>query len=287
VTLIAQSVPVNAWTLRLRLLRPHQWVKSAFVVAPLVFSRTFLSPDLVAGNLAAAVLFCIASSAAYIVNDFFDREADRRHPVKRRRPLAAGEISSREALRILAVLLAILTCGLVALPVLAPGIVGYLLLALLYSWKFKHWVWVDIVALAAAFVLRVETGILAIGSPASPWMLSATAFLALYLAAVKRREELIHLGVQARAGLSGYGVEQLDAAKMIAAMAAAASYAVFAVTIRPALIPTILLIIAGIGRFELRVRTTGGECAARVVLGDWLLMACLLAWTVMSAVALL
>ena len=156
-----------------------------------------------------------------------------------------------------------------------------------YTKYLKHWVWIDIVALTAVFVVRVETGILAIDVPPSPWMLSATASLALYLAAVKRREELRRIGSDARMCLKHYTVAQLDAAKLLGAMAAASSYAVFAATVRPVLIPTIAFVILGIARFEWRTRESGGESTAEVVLRDPALIACILLWAVAAGIALL
>src|SRR5215471_6470343 len=187
-----------------RLMRPRQWLKNAFVLAPLVFSRSFLLPERIAAELFAAFLFCLASAAGYDLNDLLDEEADRCHPEKQLRPIAAGDVSRRDARRLLMALMAAIVAGLYALPVVSPGIVGYLLLTALYSWKIKHWVWVDIGALAFGFVLRVETGILALHVPASTWMLTSTGCLSLYLASVKRSEELRRLGWGARGGLRGY-----------------------------------------------------------------------------------
>lgn len=267
-------------------MRPRQWVKNAFVLAPLIFSRSFLIPERIAADCGAAVLFCLASAAGYVFNDLLDAQADCRHPEKKSRPIAAGVVGRREARNLLLVLLVITAAGTVAIPAVAPGIAGYLLLTALYSWKLKHWAWLDVAALACGFVLRVETGILALHVPASPWMLTATACLALYLAAVKRGEELSRLGWSARAGLRGYRAEHLDALRLVAAMGAASSYAVFAVTVRPGLIPTIAFVIAGIGRFEWRIRAGGGESTADVVLGDRLLLGLLLLWAGLSAAAL-
>jgi 4-hydroxybenzoate polyprenyltransferase len=268
------------------LLRPDQWVKNAFVLAPLIFSRAFLDGDSIRRELLAAAVFCLASSAAYIVNDLFDADADRNHPEKRRRPIAAGDIRTRDALILLSFILLLAGTGVAALPVIAPGIGAYLALALLYSWFLKHHAWLDIAALALAFVLRVQTGILAIGAWASPWMLSASAFLALYLAVVKRREELGRVGTLARPGLRRYTVRQLDIAKALAIGASVASYVAFVAAVRPAMLPTIVFVLAGIARFEWRTRNTGLESAADVVLGDPVLAACLLAWAALSAIAL-
>ena len=281
------QLAVHIWRRYVALLRPDQWVKNAFVLAPLIFSRAFLDPQSIRRELLAATTFCLASSAAYIINDLFDADADKNHPEKRCRPIAAGVIGPRDAILLLSFILLLVGVGLASLPVIAPGIGAYLVLALLYSWFLKHHAWLDIASLALAFVLRVQTGILAIGAWASPWMLSATAFLAFYLAVVKRREELIRVGTLARPGLARYVVRQLDIAKGVAILAAVASYVAFVVAIRHAMLPTIVFVLAGIARFEWRTRNTGTDSAADVVLSDPVLGACLLAWAGFSALALL
>jgi decaprenyl-phosphate phosphoribosyltransferase len=268
-------------------MRPSQGVKNAFVLAPLIFSRSFFFPDRIAAVCWAAALFWLASAAGYVFNDLQDEAADRCHPEKRLRPLAAGELTRRQAWDLLAALLVVVAGGTAAIPAVAPGIAGYLLLTALYSWKFKHWAWFDIGALACGFVLRVETGILALHVPASPWMLTATAFLSLYLAAVKRSEELLRLGCGARGGLRRYSIAHLRALKFVAALGAVTSYACFTVAIRPSLIPTLVFVIAGIGRFEWRIRAGGGESPSEVVFGDPLLLCVLLLWAGVSTTVLM
>lgn len=194
-----------------RLVRPRQWIKNAFVLAPLLFSGAFLNAGAVRQALMAVLLFCVASSATYIVNDIRDIEHDRRHPAKARsRPLAAGLISVSAALILLAVLYAVLLVGWFLMPGVVSVIFGYLALNLAYTFVLKHQPVLDIFAIAIGFVLRVYAGAVALQVPVSSWMFITTLCLALYLAAVKRRQELSQRGVEGRRVLQRYSVALVD-----------------------------------------------------------------------------
>lgn len=147
----------------IRSMRPEQWLKNGFVLAPLVFSGLLHDPGAWARSLFAMVAFCAASSAVYLVNDVLDRAADRRHPVKRRRPVAAGEVSVGAALAGAVVLAAAAMAAAVGLGGWFPAVLGsYILLVVLYSAVLKRVVFVDVLVLAAGFVLRVVGGAVAI-----------------------------------------------------------------------------------------------------------------------------
>jgi 4-hydroxybenzoate polyprenyltransferase len=149
--------------------------------------------------LLATKLFCAASSASYIINDIHDVERDRRHPKKSKaRPLAAGIISVPAALVLLVALYAVLVRGWFVAPKVVSIIAAYLVLNLAYTFVLKHQPVVDIFTIAICFVLRVYAGAVALDVPVSSWMFITTLCLALYLAAVKRRQELSQSGTEGR-----------------------------------------------------------------------------------------
>jgi len=172
-------------------MRPRQWTKNFIVLAPLLFSLELGHPIDLVRAVAAAGVFCLVAGAVYIVNDLHDRERDRHHEVRGRRPLAAGELGEREALAA-AVLSA---SGFAAAAALSTGlaltVVAYIALQGAYTFLLKDQVILDVMAISAGFVLRVTAGALVIGVAVSPWLLVCAALLALFLAFVKRRQELL------------------------------------------------------------------------------------------------
>jgi 4-hydroxybenzoate polyprenyltransferase len=183
----------------LRLVRPKQWIKNAFVLAPLVFAREFTDPASIANALAAFVLFCVASSASYILNDIRDIERDRLYPAKRQsRPLAAGTVSVRPAVVLLGACYCVLVAGWLWSPPTMLAIFAYVALNVAYTYVLKHQPVLDLFSIAVGFVLRVYAGAQALSVPLSSWMAITTLCLALYLAAIKRRQELGSHGVESR-----------------------------------------------------------------------------------------
>src|SRR5215218_3843974 len=172
-------------------LRPAQWAKNLFVLAPLVFGDLLLNERAALRALLALLAFCCASSAVYLINDLRDREEDRRHPLKRRRPLAAGTLGVPAAVTAVVVLIA--AAGALAVYLGRPfGTVlgAYLILNVLYTLWFKHMVILDVMCIGISFVLRVEAGARATGIEVSRWLFLCTTFLALFLAFSKRRHEI-------------------------------------------------------------------------------------------------
>ena len=155
--------------------RPQQWTKNLFVLAALPFGQKLFEPAAVAMALAAFAVFCALSGVVYLVNDLYDREQDRLHPVKRLRPIAAGELSP-----------AAVWIG----PAFAAASVAYLTLFALYSHWLKHLVIIDVLSIAIGFVLRTYAGAAAIAVPMSDWLLVCTVLLALFLGLSKRRHEI-------------------------------------------------------------------------------------------------
>src|SRR5690606_7492090 len=172
-------------------MRPHQWVKNAFVLAPVVFSLNIDSPDLLVKALLATLAFCFISGAVYLLNDIADVEADRAHPVKRARPIASGQVPINVARFACAALCVVSLAGLYAISPAAAGVAfGYFVVNLAYSLRLKHTAFVDVTIIALGFLLRILAGSLAIAVPVSTWLVSCTFLLALYLALGKRRHEL-------------------------------------------------------------------------------------------------
>jgi decaprenyl-phosphate phosphoribosyltransferase len=199
----------------LTLLRPQQWVKNLFVAAPLFFTPHAVSAAAIVHVVLGIVSFSALASAIYLMNDWRDRETDRRHPVKRQRPLAADMVAPRAAAAI-AVLMAAaaFAISLIWLPLgFAMVLVGYALLNLAYSFVLKRISIIDVLVIAIGFVLRVYAGGEAIGVTPTVWIVACTLLLALFLALAKRRDDLVR-GVEGghRESLAGYSLSFLDTA---------------------------------------------------------------------------
>ena len=209
-------------------MRPYQWVKNGFVLAPLLFGRRLFELPVTLRALGALGVFCLASSAVYVFNDLLDVEADRKHPTKRRRPIASGELLEPHA-RVLAGALAVgALAGAFALtPALGGALVLFLLLNLAYTLVLKRIVFLDVLAIAAGFILRVAGGALAVEVHVSAWLLLCTLLLATFLGLGKRKHELISSGVaatQQRSVLASYRRESLDVILALTATATMTAY---------------------------------------------------------------
>ncbi len=268
----------------IRLLRPRQWIKNGFVLAPLIFTGLFTDLLAVQHAVLALLLFCLASSAAYIVNDLRDIERDRQHPEKSlKRPLASGEVREYHACILLALLYLLLGSGLLFLPALTPVIVAYLILNLAYSLYLKHQPVLDIFSIASGFVLRVVAGAVTLAVPLSNWMFVTTFCLALYLAAIKRRQELLHSGEAGRQVLENYSVQLVDRYAEMAATGALLFYSLFVMQEKPQLVITIPLVLFGLFRYWFIVeRQAGGESPTDAMLSDLPLVCTVLLWVAIS-----
>jgi 4-hydroxybenzoate polyprenyltransferase len=264
----------------IKLMRPKQWVKNGFVFAPLVFSGEMLNPDALTNAFLAALLFCLASSATYIVNDIYDVELDRQHPRKSKsRPLASGIVSKNAALVLLSALYFVLALSYLAMPKVILVITAYLVLNLAYTFVLKHEPVIDIFTIAIGFVLRVIAGAVALDLGASAWMCVTTLCLALYLAAVKRRQELAQSGSEGRKVLKKYSVALVDCYAEMSATGALLFYSMFVMSTRPALVITIPLVLYGLFRYWYVVEALdGGESPTDALFADWQLMAVVVLW---------
>lgn len=272
---------INSMTVGiLTLMRPKQWVKSGFVLAPLVFSGEFLSASSLSHVLFAALLFCLASSSTYIVNDIHDIEFDRQHPIKSKsRPLAAGTVSIRMALVVLAVLYSALLWAWCVAPNVVQVIAAYIALNFAYTFVLKQQPVVDIFTIAIGFVLRVYAGAMAIAVPVSSWMFVTTLCLALFLASVKRRQELMQIGTGGRKVLEKYSISLVDRYAEMSATGALVFYSMFVMSAKPQLVITVPLVLFGLFRYWYLVDTLdGGESPTDALLTDWQLLATVVVW---------
>ncbi|MGO8685295.1 MAG: decaprenyl-phosphate phosphoribosyltransferase [Thermoleophilia bacterium] len=271
----------------LRSVRPRQWTKNLVVLAPLVFSFGLTVPALLVRAIVAFGLFCALSGAVYLSNDIIDAKRDRLSADTCRRPLAAGEIGRRPAAALAAVLAtASLAGGLLLSPSFALACVAYLALQAAYVLVLRERVILDVMAIAAGFVVRVVAGAVVIGATVSPWLLLCTALLALFLALVKRRHELLVNGqaLQHRPALRGYSAALLD--QMIAAITAATVviYSIYTFSSHeaagsPYLMLTIPFVVYGLLRYLYlaHARNLGGS-PEEVLLKDTPLIADLALW---------
>lgn len=212
-----------------RLLRPKQWVKNTFVLAPLFFTPEKTSVDNILTVLTGFAVFCMVASAVYCLNDFRDREADRSHPEKRNRPLASGAVSPAAALILMASLLAAAAAlAFWRIPDILPILAAYFTLNIAYSMYLKSIAIIDVLIVAFGFVLRVQAGAILINVEPSAWILIVTGLLALFIALAKRRDDIVRdLGDGHRKSLSGYSLQFLDGSLMAVLSTLLVSYLIF------------------------------------------------------------
>lgn len=296
-----------------RALRPRHWVKNLFVFAPFFFSEGWTKGGPFERVVKTFAIFCLLSSAVYLLNDVLDREADRVHPQKRHRPVASGRVPVPLALTVSALLMA----GALAW-IAAPGPFGlhskqvfaacgaYLAIQIAYSVWLKRVVILDVMCIASGFVLRLLAGGEAAWVPQSPWILVCTIFLSLFLALAKRRHEVVTLGADAhahRAILADYPPALLDQLISAATACTLVTYTLYTVDPRTAvahglvhdgqpaawLALTVPFVVFGVFRYLYIVyRRDGGGSPTDTVLRDaQLLAACALyAATVLAVFSL-
>jgi len=274
----------------LHLARPQQYVKNVFVLLPVFFGHKFLELPAISQALGAFAAFCLAASSVYVFNDLADIEEDRRHPVKKHRPLAAGILRPSEAVPFLVVLLsASIIFSLVFLPRKFLGILAsYLVLNFLYSLFLKRLAIVDIACIGLSFVLRVVGGGFAANIPISPWIILMTFLLAVFLALAKRRDDLLAAaqGNGVRKGIDGYSLEFVSQGMVVMASVVLFSYVMY--TVSPEVIEkhgtrhlylTSFWVILGILRYlqlALVEKRTGSPTA--IVLTDYFMQAVIFCW---------
>lgn len=278
----------------LEAMRPHQWSKNAFVLAPLVYARQATDPQAVTLALEATLAFCLVSSSVYLWNDLRDVEADRKHPRKCSRPLASGRLSPQLAgLGATALLLGGLGLASTVNQSFALVLLAYLVQNVLYTLWLKRVVLVDVFLISNGFVLRAWGGALALGVDLSEWLLLCTITLSLFLGFAKRRSELVELGDAAeghRKSLEDYDLAFLDQMISISASTTVLAYAlstrspeVVARVGTANLIYTTPFVFYGIFRYLylLHVKKWGPD-PARALLADRPLLVTCLTWALVS-----
>jgi 4-hydroxybenzoate polyprenyltransferase len=275
--------------------RPRQWVKNLLLFAGLLFADRLADGTAWLQALTALCAFCAASSAAYLVNDVRDAEADRLHPVKRFRPVASGALAPRTALALAAALAAsALALGVALDPLFVAFLAGFGAIQAAYTLGLKRLLYADVLAIAGLFVLRAAAGAEAIGVRISPWLLACTALLALFLGLAKRRAELLLVAsgrAPGRAVLARYSLATVERLLVATAAAIGVVYTAYALTGRygPAMGATVPFVAFGLCRYLYLARTRGaGEEPEHVLLHDLPTALCVVAWalTAVGAVVL-
>jgi 4-hydroxybenzoate polyprenyltransferase len=271
-------------------LRPDQWTKNLIVFAALIFAVKLLDPAALALASAAFLIFCVLSGCVYLINDVSDREADRRHPLKRLRPIASGALSPGTAIAWATGLsVAALAAAYALRPLFALTAAAYLALFALYTHTLKHVVILDVMSIALGFVLRAVAGGLVIGVPISDWLLVCTILLALFLGLAKRRHEITMLADGAsghRRILEEYDPYLLDQMIAIVAAATLVVYIIYCASPETAerfgtrlLVLTTPFPIYGIFRYLYLVhRKHGGGSPSDLLLRDRPLLSCVALW---------
>ena len=274
----------------LRALRPHQWTKNLLVFAALLFSKHLFEPEPFLRALGAFVAFCGLAGSVYLWNDIADIEQDRLHPKKKKRPLAAGELSVRTATL---GAIALVAGGLSLAFSLGQGLglcaTLYLALNLGYSFGLKHVVIVDVLSLSLGFVLRALAGGFAIHAPVTEWLLVLALLLALFLALAKRRHEITSLGMGAsshRAILAEYSPYLIDQMTSVVTASVVTAYAFY--TLAPETVAkfgtarlswTLPLVLYGIFRYLYLVHQKDrGDSPTDMLLTDRPLLATVALW---------
>ena len=276
-----------------RTVRPHQWVKNVFVLAPVVFAKEVFDVKLLEHATSAFFVFCLLAGAVYAMNDLADIDADRLHPVKRYRPIPSGRVQPSVARALAAVLvLGSLVWAYRLQPAFAAVAGVYFAQNVAYSFKLKHVAYLDVAFIAAGFVLRVMGGGYATQTPVSSYLLVCTALLALFLGFGKRRHELSAAAGKAtlqRAALEQYTERGLDLALAITGLATVATYLVYTLDPRTeaffrtgTLWPSALFVLLGVGRFLQLVKSRPkSESPTQEMLRDGPFVAIVLFWVVL------
>jgi 4-hydroxybenzoate polyprenyltransferase len=276
---------IGSWV---RLLRPRQWTKNAFVLAPLLVSGRALSPGAEVHAALAFITFSLLASSVYVFNDIVDCASDRAHPVKRRRPIASGEIPVGQAV-VASVLLLGAALGLsVFEPRVLPVSAAYLAINVLYTFRLKHVVIVDVFAVASFFVLRLLAGAAAVDVVPSVWLLLCGGLLALFLGFAKRRHELLLLGDGSRdhrVVLSQYTMPLLDQLSVVLLSVTVVSYIMYTLTSKTAALVgsealsySTVFVLYGVFRYLYLVHRREGGDPAETLLTDRSLLTAVVLW---------
>lgn len=284
-------------------MRPQQWVKNAFIFLPLFFGGHLFDAACLLNALVAFAAYCLAASGIYCFNDIYDVEADRRHPKKCRRPVAAGLVSKAQAYVLMAVLVALAFAACLLLPAEHRGGVAgillfYVLMNVAYCVRLKRYAIVDLFVIATGFVLRVWIGGVATGIWISQWIVLMTFLLALFLAFAKRRDDVViyaETKVLARRNVNRYNLDFMNQAIGIVASITMVCYILYTVSDDVAgrvpnaryLYMTAVWVLAGIMRYlQLTIVDVRSGSPTRVLLHDHFVQLCIAGWIASFALLL-
>jgi len=264
-----------------QLLRVPQWIKNLFVFVPLMFSLHLFEADYFLASLKAFVIFCLASSFIYIINDIIDIDADAVHPTKKFRPLPSGKISKQSAwITSILIILFLILLSFISPIEFIYFLASFILLNIIYSVYFKHIVILDVFSIAAGFTIRVLAGAAIIGVPVSSWLVLTTMFISLFLGVMKRHSELEQITeleiTPTRKVLAEYSLTFTNQMATVAAAGVIICYALYSVSQRTVsvfgtenLIYTTPFVVFGIFRFMyLEYLNQKGENTTQIMLTD-------------------
>jgi len=281
-----------------RLARPGHWVKNLIVLLPVVFAERMSEVGVWMRALPTALVFCLASSAVYVVNDIFDRRQDRLHPVKKHRPLAAGLVSMQAAIWEAGVLLSAAVVIALVVDVLVLAVVlAYLVMQAAYTLMLKRKMIVDVICVAIGFVLRAAAGAIAIRVEISHWLVICTFTACLFVGFCKRCNEIATLGpagsVNHRHTLIGYTTSLLTHLITLSAAIAVVSFLLYATDRRTVdnfgtvnMVYTLPVVIYAIFRFAMLSMRGSYSDPVDIFLRDWPLQLTVAAWVAMVLVVL-
>lgn len=281
----------------LKILRPHQWVKNTFIFIPLFFGGSLFDMADWTSSLVAFVAFSFAASAIYSINDIVDVEADKKHPKKCKRPIAAGLVSKRQA-RLLAIILAIAALALPFLLnnwMLSVVIAVYLAMNLCYCIRLKHYAIIDVCLVALGFVMRIVAGGVATDIVLSRWIVMMTFLLTLFLSFAKRRDDVLIMnetGMAPRKNTSRYNLTFINQAITITGGVMLVCYIMYTVSPEvierfnsPNLYMTSFFVILGLLRYiQLTVVDERSGEPTRLVLSDRLIQLIIAGWIISFAI---
>ena len=282
--------PAEKIRLILKLIRPKQWAKNLIVFAPALFSGKIFEPATFSAAAMCSVAFSLCASSVYVVNDVLDCKSDRLHPKKKNRPIASGKISPSLAMAI-GVLCAAgaLAVGFLVRPTVDVFLLVYFVLMMFYALVLKHYVLLDVFAIAAGFVLRAAAGAAAVGVESSGWFLACTSFGALFLGLEKRRQETMLLKGDAashRKTLNAYSPELVDRMEAVIVPSLVTCYAFYTFQSYHGqwMMLTLPFVLYGVMRYQvLSVKSEDTGAPDEVLWKDRGIQVTLLLWVLTSA----
>lgn len=272
------------------LARPHQYIKNTFIFLPIFFGLQISNTQYLLNALIAFIAFSLTASSLYILNDYHDRDEDRKHPVKKLRPLASGAVTPNAALTFMVILFVVGITLMAVLSLQAVVILGvYLVMIVAYSFYFKHIAIIDVSIIAIGFVLRLFIGSAVTGIELSMWIVVMTFLLALFLALAKRRDDVLiflETGEKMRKNVDGYNLRFLDGVMTIMAAVVIVAYILYTTSVEVThrvgndyLYVTAIFVILGIMRYlQIAFVEKDSGSPTKVILKDRFTQLAILGW---------